>query len=202
MPVVRPYRGVSAEQRRAERRGQLLEACREVIGRDGVAATTVGAVCEQAGLTKRYFYEGFADLDAMLVEVLDDLFSTVRARILTALAPLGAEPRTRAHATVGQLVAVMTEDPRTARLYVEAPAHPALQARRDEAFHAYAQLWTSDVLGIEDPDVRQRLAALHHVAGTTQAVVAWLRGGVAIDRHDLVDQLAVLGLIGHAEPVR
>src|SRR5262249_26579723 len=106
----------SAEQRRADRREQLLEACREVIGRDGLPAATVGAVCAEAGLTKRYFYEGFTDLDEMLVEVLDGLFVVVRTRILAALAPLGPARAPRAQATIEQLVTTMLEDPRMARL--------------------------------------------------------------------------------------
>jgi AcrR family transcriptional regulator len=194
MSVVRPYRGVSAEERRAGRREQLLEACREVIGRDGLGAATVGAVCAEAGLTKRYFYEGFSDRDALLVEVLDGLFVLVRARILAALEPLGRDPAPRAQATIEQLVTTMLEDPRIARLYVESPGHPQLLARREQAFRDYAELWNGDVLGIDTPSPRQRVAALHHVAGTTQTVVSWLRGGEVIDRAQLVDELAELGL--------
>lgn len=194
MAVVRPYRGVSAEQRRAERREQLIEACQEVIGRDGVAATTVGAVCEQAGLTKRYFYESFDDLDGALVEVLEALLSTVRVRILGALASIGDDPRARARATISQLVEVMTEDPRRARLYVEAPGHDRLRARLEEAYDAYSELWNGDVLGIAGATPRQRVDALHHVSGTTQTVVSWLRGTVELGRDDLVAELAALGL--------
>lgn len=192
--MVRPYRGVSAEQRRADRREQLLEACREVIGRDGVAATTVGAVCGQAALTKRYFYESFADLDAILAEVLEELFTIVRERILAALAELGPEPSPRAHACVEQLVRTMTDDARLARLYVEAPAHPVLLVRRERAYHAYAWLWTHDVLGIPEPDAAQLLGGLLYVSGTTQAVVTWLQGEVDLDREQLVAEIATLGL--------
>ena len=194
MTVVRPYRGVSAEQRRAERRELLVEACREIVGRDGLAATTVGSVCEQAGLTKRYFYESFTDLDAILLENLDDLLATVRARILDALAPLGPDPVPRAHATIAELVTAMTEDPRRARLYVESSGHRRLRARLEEAYDAYAELWTGDVLGLAEPSAHRRLDALHHVAGTTQVVVSWLQGTVALDREELIAELAQLGL--------
>lgn len=192
--VVRPYRGVSAEQRRAERREQLLEACREVVGRDGVAATTVGSVCDQAGLTKRYFYESFTDLDAILLELLEELFAAVRTRILDALAPLDPAPPGRAHATIDALVAVMTEDPRRARLYVESSGHRRLRARLEQAYDAYVELWSREVLGHDELTPRRRAAALHHVAGTTQAVVGWLSGALVIERADLVAELAELGL--------
>ncbi|MGV7904576.1 TetR family transcriptional regulator, partial [Mycobacterium kansasii] len=59
--VVRPWRGVSAEDRRSARRAQLLEACLDVVGDAGVEAVTADAVAQRAGLSKRYFYEAFAD---------------------------------------------------------------------------------------------------------------------------------------------
>jgi AcrR family transcriptional regulator len=193
--VVRPWRGISAADRRAERRERLLAACLDVIGRDGVASTTVGAVCEQAGLTKRYFYESFSDRDAILAEVLDGLHTSLLGEIREALQTSGPDPLERARLTIRLLIAAM-DDPRMARLYIEAPAHPVLQARRQEAYHVYAQLMTDDVLGIEHPDPGSRLAALVYVTGTTQAVMSWLEGAVALTREELVEELAHLGARG------
>jgi AcrR family transcriptional regulator len=191
--LVRPYRGVSAADRRAERRQRLLGACLEVVGRDGVAGTTVGAVCEQAGLTKRYFYESFADRDAILAEVLDGLHTSLQGAIREALRSVGPDPLERARATIGLLVAAM-DDPRMARLYIEAPAHSALQARREAAYRVYARLVTDDVLRIEQPDEAARLAALVFVAGTTQAVISWLEGAIALTRDELIEALARLAV--------
>ena len=64
--VVRPYRGISADERRASRRARLLDAALEEVGERGMAGTTMTAVCARAGLTERYFYESFADRDEML----------------------------------------------------------------------------------------------------------------------------------------
>jgi AcrR family transcriptional regulator len=193
--VVRPYRGVSASDRRAERRERLLAACLDVVGRDGVAATTVAAVCERAGLTKRYFYESFNDRDAILAEVLDGLHTTLLGQIREALRTAGPDPLARARVTISLLVGAM-DDPRMARLYIEAPAHPALQARRQEAYHVYAELVTADVLGAERPDPQTELTALVFVSGTTQAVISWLEGAVALTREELVEALARLGVAG------
>lgn len=189
--VVRPWRGISAADRRAERRERLLTACLDVVGRGGVAETTVGAVCEQAGLTKRYFYESFGDRDAILAEVLDGLQTTLLREIRDALQTAGPDPLERCRVTIRLLVAAM-DDPRMARLYVEAAAHPGLQARRQEAYDVYAQLVTDHVLGIEHPDPAIRLAALVFVTGTTQAVISWLEGTVALTRDELVENLAHL----------
>jgi len=192
MSVVRPYRGVSADDRRAERRERLLSACLDVVGRDGVAATTVGAICLQAGLTKRYFYESFRDLEAILVETLEGLHHGLLDEIREALESAGPEPLERARVTIRLLVAAM-DDPRMARLYTEAPAHPALQARRQAAYDVYAELVTDHVLREKHADARTRLAALVFVTGTTQAVISWLQGGVSLDREELIEELAKLG---------
>ncbi len=158
--VVRPYRGVSAEDRRADRRGRLKEACLDLIGASGVVSITAEAVSSRAGLTKRYFYESFADRDALLYEVMDDFFVAVRTEILDALAAAGGEipagpgsgavvsaasggavdaPR-RAHIVARVLIDYLRSDSRQARLYVEAAGQPTLQARREEAFVEYTRM--------------------------------------------------------------
>jgi AcrR family transcriptional regulator len=63
----RAYRGVSTEQRRAERRAKLIDAAIAVYGERGYRQATVKAVCEAAGLTERYFYESFENSEALLV---------------------------------------------------------------------------------------------------------------------------------------
>jgi len=195
--VVRPWRGISAADRLEERRGRLLSACLDVVGRDGVALTTVGAVCEQAGLTKRYFYESFSDRDAILAEVLDGLHTSLLRDIPNALQTTGPDPLERAGQTIRLLVATM-DDSRMARLYIEAAGVPVLQARRLAAYDVYAQLWAQDVLGIENPDAGTQLAALVFVTGTTQAVISWLEGAVPLTREQLIEQLAHVGVGVHA----
>ncbi|HEY2206347.1 MAG TPA: TetR/AcrR family transcriptional regulator [Pseudonocardia sp.] len=193
--TVRPYRGVSAEDRRSQRRARVKSACLDVVGEDGVDRLTVEAVSARAGLTKRYFYEGFADLDVLLAEVIDDVFTELLAEILDALAVAGPDVRRRAHTIVRLLIEFFQRDPRRARLYVEAPGQPTLRARRDEAFHSYTRLLVEHLRADSHPeatvaDRRRELAALIVVAGVTEAVTAWLRGGVDLDCDQLVDEIA------------
>ena len=63
----RRYRGAEAEERRAQRRGQLIAAAVQVYGERGYQNATVKAVCKAAGLTERYFYESFANSEALLL---------------------------------------------------------------------------------------------------------------------------------------
>jgi AcrR family transcriptional regulator len=64
----RRYSGQSFEARQAERRARLVAAALEVAGRTGLDATSVAAICAEAGLTARYFYESFPNRDAIFVE--------------------------------------------------------------------------------------------------------------------------------------
>jgi AcrR family transcriptional regulator len=195
--VVRPYRGVSAEDRRAERRTRLKEACLDLIGQDGVADISIDAVCRTAGLTKRYFYESFADRDELFSEVMEDFFVDVRTEMLDALAGSEPDPRGRMHIIGRVLIEFLERDARRARLYVEAPGHPALRARRDQAYRTYTRLLL-DTVPATDPgrDGQAReLAALIVVAGVTEAATTWLRGGMEIDREGIVREITDIGVV-------
>ena len=58
------WAGLAPDDRRAERRTLLLDAAFELLGTEGWGGTTVRAVCQEARLNPRYFYESFEDLDA------------------------------------------------------------------------------------------------------------------------------------------
>ncbi len=68
----RRYGGVTADERRAQRRERLIEAGFDVFGREGYLQGTMRLVCAHARLSERYFYENF--------ESLDDLFRAVHRR--------------------------------------------------------------------------------------------------------------------------
>lgn len=190
--VVRPYRGVSAEVRRGDRRERLLEACLDVVAAVGVNDTTVDAICAQAGLSKRYFYESFPDREAALVAALDLVFDAVRAAIAGVLAE-GA-PTDRVSRTVSVLVKTLAADERAARLYIEAPRHPALEERRIAAFDEFTQLLVQYVLDLDGDDPAARAATLLVVAGTTEVLSRWLAGDIDLDEDELVQTISGVGL--------
>lgn len=194
--AVRPYRGVSADDRRAQRRSQLLEACLDVVGAEGVAGTTAEAVCARAGLSKRYFYESFADREAVLVAALDAFFEAAREAITPALAEPASSTGERLTRTVAALVGALSSDARTARLYVESSRHPALELRRIAAYDEFALLILRYGLEVdtEPADPRSRLVALLLVSGTTEVMARWLSGDLDLDEQALVETVAGIGL--------
>ena len=86
-------------------------------------------MCKEAGLTERYFYESFADLDALLLATADALFDDIQGQMATAVAE-AADGSERTHAVVTILIDVLSGDRRRARLYVESPGHPVLRLTR------------------------------------------------------------------------
>ncbi len=68
----RPYGGISQEERVAKRRKQLIDAAFYCIGSVGYQKTTVRMVCKEAGLTERYFYESFSNLEDLLCVCYDE----------------------------------------------------------------------------------------------------------------------------------
>ena len=191
---MRPWRGVSAEERQTRRREQLVEGCLNVLGADGLAAVTVDRVCGDAKLTKRYFYDQFSDLDALLAATADELVATLQERMNAALASTPDQSRRR-HAIVSILIDVLAEDPRRARLYVESPGHPALRERRAQAIGAFTEYVAAALPEPQEPITAERrlLAIRLLVAGTTDLVASWLAGEIDADRASIIETIERLG---------
>ena len=79
--VARPYRGIAANDRVASRRDALMQAGLHVFDTEGWSALSARRVCEAAGLTRRYFYESFQDLDALVAAIFVSITGEVTAAI-------------------------------------------------------------------------------------------------------------------------
>ncbi|MEU1209215.1 hypothetical protein [Nocardia sp. NPDC005825] len=99
MAVGRTYGGMSADERRADRRVRLVRAARELLESGETAQVTVTAVCRRSKLTERYFYESFTDRDALLGGVYDD-FADEYIRVVTARMASAGDLTERIHASV------------------------------------------------------------------------------------------------------
>jgi AcrR family transcriptional regulator len=189
--VVRPYKGVSAEERRAERRTRLVQACLEVVAAEGILGTSAERVCAEAQLTKRYFYESFPDRDALLLAAADEMFATLRERMEQEL-PRNRSRRERTHAMLTVLIDTLSEDPRLARLYVESPGNPVLQARREQAITSFTEFAATAVLtddGPAAPDPGRLLATRVLTAGITDVITSWWAGTLDADRDVIIETL-------------
>lgn len=185
------YRGVSAEDRSAERRHRLLEAALEVWGRDGGAPVTMTRVCAEAGLTERYFYEHFSGLDEALTAVVERIAEEIATASLAAV-ELPGDPGERIRTGIAALVRILTDDPRKGRVaIIGSGAREALRPRRDELLLRFARLSVSEAGQLYGDRARTgpegELWGLLFVGGVFELVRAWLGGDVAASPEELVE---------------
>ena len=81
----RVYGGVTGEERTAERRRKLIEAGMNLFGSASSGSVRVKDVVAEAGLTERYFYESFADLNALFGAVLGTAADEIESRVDAAM---------------------------------------------------------------------------------------------------------------------
>ena len=177
--VVREYGGISATDRRAERRRKLLTAGRRTWGESGVTEVTVRGVCNEAGLTSRYFYEQFPNREALLFAISDD----VRDQLLEALVIAGiGDPGTLGDKLQSALTAfldIIAADPHVHRIATgDVSSVPGLPQHRTQILDMITDLviqHAPDVLSGETPNPADlRRSAVFMVGGVNQLIGAWL----------------------------
>jgi len=186
--VTMPFRGVSAEDRRTDRRNRLVEAAFGIAGTEGAGALGVGRVCLAAGLTKRYFYESFASVTELQSAIVDHAI-TVMSEQVDPFRPSGPgqPPRTWLEAFVGALV----DDERLVRVLLVETQGGALSPFRH-------QIIDVAIAGMaprgSDPqaDLRARLVAYAQIGTLSELCLAWHQGRLVMERATLVDVLADL----------
>lgn len=188
----RSYAGQSAEEREAGRRARLVEAAVTVLGDLGESRTTMTAICAEAGLTERYFYESFGGRDEALVAALDAVSQEIASTTLRAIEETDGEPHERVRAAIGAVVALVSREPAKARIAViESAANPRLRARRHELLGVFADLVAREAAALygDDawPPARARVHGLVFVAGLAELIATWLAGELSMTPEDVTD---------------
>ena len=195
----RVYGGVAADVRRATRRAQLVDAGLELLARRGWDATTVTAICEQARLTPRYFYENFNSLDELLVAIFDEISSEVAEQVAADLsAARTIEDVIRA--SISAWITVTRADDRKGRVaFVEALGSDTLMRRRLDAMRDFAELLTVHAhdLGHGPRDTSQ-MAGLVVAGGLVEAMIAWVEGRVEYSAEQFIEEYTRVGTAAFA----
>src|SRR3954467_14378851 len=175
-----PYRGVDAADRLARRRRQLLEAGLELLGLEPDASElTVRAVCRQAGLTVRYFYESFTDKDDYVAAVFDWVIADIAATTQAAVAAAPVKEQSRAG--MANIVRAVAADPRVGRLLFSSQvSNSVVQRKRTESFALMAMLTFQHAAAAALDTDRMKAASHFVVGGVTQMITAWLSGDLAL----------------------
>ncbi|MCC8930267.1 TetR/AcrR family transcriptional regulator [Rhodococcus sp. BGS-1C] len=186
------YNGVTAGQRRNERRKKLMDAALEILGTRGWSAMTVATVCEEAKVGPRFLYESFENLDALALAVLDDIVATASANTVTNLAAAPDDTTAKVHAAVSTMVHEFADDPRRARIiFVESYGNAAMMKRRSHALHDVAALMATLATTFVDlpkgADDFIESGTLFLTGGVAELVIAWVAGDLTLSREELID---------------
>lgn len=189
---VRPWRGISAEQRVGERRERLLAAGLEVFATRGFLASKVRDVCAEARLTERYFYESFADKEALLRAVADGIVADFVAAAAPSVALVATDFEAAAGGAARAVISSLTDDPRRARiLFIEiVGVSPALEDRRRVLIGALVDVIRGAAATAFGPAARDsvevELIARAVVGAAQELLIAYVRDELPIDQEGLV----------------
>jgi AcrR family transcriptional regulator len=112
----RNYGGKSAEERQATRKQALIDASVRLFGEQGFAAVSIDAICAEASLTKRYFYQAFPSREALLTAAYESVTRDYMQSILAAVAPHLMDARKLVHAGLQESFGFVKRNPYKARL--------------------------------------------------------------------------------------
>jgi AcrR family transcriptional regulator len=135
-----PHR-LTSEQVSADQRRRLIDAMVQLAGTGGYASTTVARVIERAEVSRKTFYEHFADRESLLLTAFDATSSVALEEVTTAARRTGG-PTRQINALMRRLCRVARDSPNTIALStIEiAAADPAGLERRDRLMGDYGEL--------------------------------------------------------------
>jgi AcrR family transcriptional regulator len=172
VPQGRLYAGLSATERRAERRERLLDAGLELFGTIGFAKTTIPMLCTSSGVTARHFYEEFDSRETLLRTIYDRIAATVFEGVVDALRDPGRGVRERIRDSTAAYFRYLTSDPRLARIYaIEAVGmHSELEAHRRAKREDFVKKLTKAAQRVESSSLDSRLLSAA-IAGASHALL-------------------------------
>ncbi len=140
------YAGQPVEDRQRQRRARFLESGLSVFARDGYANSSVGAICKDAGLSSRQFYEEFTGRESLLLELYEQIDRESREAVSATIAELpDASAIDIIDAAVRAYIESIGRDPRKARvaLVEVVGAGPKVEKFRLELRRAWGALLAS-----------------------------------------------------------
>ena len=187
------WRGTTAEERLAPRRRKLMRAGFELLGAGGSEGTTVRGVCARAKLNPRYFYESFADLDALTAAVFDEIQDELTRVTLAAMeeAEEKGEAKTRAGLEAG--IRHVAADRRRLRIVYGEGDTGVLVRKRAEMVTQTAGL----MAGLAERFYGGDEKLLHTTSfmlsgGLFELIVAWANGRIDLTIDELIDHATLL----------
>lgn len=192
---MRDYGGVSADDRREERRSRLVAAGRHIWGESGVGDVTVRGTARQAGLAYRYFYEHFANRDALIIAVAEQVRDELVATLIESSAGVHGGTEKQLRAALRAFLSAVADDPQMFRIMTSDDAGvEGLDRRLRESLDLVAEIVVAnltEVSGASETELRR--SARFAVGGVYRLVETWLDER-DVDADELADSCTELAM--------
>jgi AcrR family transcriptional regulator len=182
----RRIRGLDAEQRRAQRREQLLTTAFDLFTRDGYANTSIEQICQTAYVGNKAFYELFDSKEDCYLALLRETSERIEQQISQAMQQ-SADDETDEEGTIVRLLSAfahaLVDDPRIAVVTfgMAAGISPRIEAQRREnrrwAASFIEAFWCRNQPAddrIRGDHIDYHALAVATVGGLFEAVTDWL----------------------------
>src|SRR5262245_26489983 len=192
-PMRRRFRGQSHEERLRERRQRLLDAGLATFGSRGFHSIGVREICSEARLTERYFYESFANREALFLAVYERCIDRIREAIQAALKDASPVAASMARAGLRAFLTCLRDDPRLARIVLldVLTISPDVGEQSRLVMQSFADL-IGNIAGGLHPDLAEhhldaRLIANGLIGATVFLAMQWAFGGFREDIEDVLE---------------
>lgn len=197
----RRIRGLNAEERKAQRRQQVLDAMLDLVAERGLANTSIEQICQTAYVATRSFYELFDSKEACYLALLEQMTQEISDRVVAALDGVDdAEGAT--DAVLSAFAHALVDDPRIGRASfgqaagVSTAVEGQRRANRRWAAEFLEGVWRR--YGVIGPGTKKVGGAdVHRVAvgvigGLFDLVVDWLHDTDAADADGMAPDVDAL----------
>ena len=198
----RKYAGQSESQRIQERRERFLEAGLEIFGTVGLRGAKIRPLCKQAGLTERYFYESFSNVEDLFCAVYQWQNNSIQTHLAKELPKLSEEIHQRTHKALDIFFTIM-HNPRLVRILLleSMIGSEKVQAMHQQTIRNSAKVATQ-FIRMDNPEISLPDEILETVAmainGAVNTLVAqWMLEGYRTPQETIVTSatMAVKGIM-------
>ncbi|HME79090.1 MAG TPA: TetR/AcrR family transcriptional regulator [Mycobacterium sp.] len=177
-PRPRRIRGLDAEQRRAQRREQLLAAAFELFARDGYANTSIEEICQTAYVGNKAFYDLFDTKEDCYLALLRQVSERIEDQVAQAMREsIDADEEETVRRVLSAFAHTLVDDPRVAMVTfgVAAGISPRVEAQRWEN-RRWAASFIEAFWRRNHPsgEIDYRALAVATVGGLFETVTDWL----------------------------
>ncbi|HEY3606349.1 MAG TPA: TetR family transcriptional regulator [Pseudonocardiaceae bacterium] len=173
----RRIRGLDADQRRAQRRDDLLAAALDLFADAGYPNTSIEQLCQAAFVGTKGFYEIFDTKEACYLALLRQVSATIEARMVAVLRTLPADEPAATELLLSTFAHALVDDPRFARVTfgqaggISAAVERQRRVNRRWAADFLTSVWQRDGTPA-DPSLHR--VAIGVVGGLFDLVADWM----------------------------